>query len=311
MQRHKLILVALASLLAAACGGSSYPSAHAPVAGGSTSTSSAPESVDAEPGAPPEPMAGGSAAKSAARPSAAGAMGGADADRAPMRSEPSPEERPGLGTTFGETRESHVSTAPFFREDPGSPLAVASLFYNDARGARAMARHSGFADRGNSAVSVLGGALTVQLLDASGRPLRGLEGGGRTYAIGDAGQRYIIEIRNHTRNRVEAVATVDGLDVIDGRPGSFSKRGYIVGPFATVDIDGFRRSEDTVAAFRFGSVRNSYAARKGNDRNVGVIGVAFFEEQDSRFPWTDEEINRRHSADPFPGRFATPPPSRF
>ncbi len=309
MTRHKLILVALSSLLAAACGGSTYPSAHAPVAGG---TPSAPEAAEqAAPGGAPI-AANDARGPAPSAPSAASAMGGADAEGAPLkRSEAAPEERPGLGTTFGETHESHVSTSPFFREDPDSPLAVASLFYNDRQGARAMARRGGFAERGDGMISVLNGALTVQLLDASGNPLPGLEGGGRTYAIGEAGQRYIIEIRNHTRNRVEAVATVDGLDVIDGRSGSFSKRGYIVGPFSTVDIDGFRRSEDTVAAFRFGSVRGSYAARKGNDRNVGVIGVAFFEEQNSRFPWTDEEIDRRHSADPFPGRFASPPPSRF
>ncbi len=311
MQRHKFILVALASLLAAACGGSSYPSAHAPVSEGARNASASP--VAAESTAPGAPMAADQDAVASAPAAAGGAFRSADTERGRMksRSEPSPGERPGLGTTFGETRESHVSTSPFFREDPDSPLAVASLFYNDAQGARAMARRSGFVERGNGAVSVLNGALTVQLLDASGRPLRGLEGSGRTYAIGEAGQRYIIEIRNHTRNRVEAVATVDGLDVIDGRAGSLSKRGYIVAPFATVDIDGFRRSEDTVAAFRFGSVRGSYAAKKGNDRNVGVIGVAFFEEQNSRFPWTDEEIDRRHSADPFPGRFATPPPDRF
>jgi len=310
MQRHKLILVALASLLAAACGGSSYPSAHAPVSEGARNASASP--VAAESSAPGAPMAADQDVAESAPSAAGGAFRSAGADRGAMkRSEPSPDERPGLGTTFGETRESHVSTAPFFREDPDSPLAVASLFYNDARGARAMARRSGFVERGTGAVSVLNGALSVRLLDASGRPLRGLEGAGRTYAIGEAGQRYIIEIRNHTRNRVEAVATVDGLDVIDGRAGSFSKRGYIVAPFATVDIDGFRRSEDTVAAFRFGSVRGSYAARKGNDRNVGVVGIAFFEEQNSRFPWTGEEIDRRHSADPFPGRFSTPPPNRF
>ena len=53
--------------------------------------------------------------------------------------------------------------------------------------------------------------------------------------------------------------------------------------------------------------RDAYAARKGNDRNVGVIGVAFFQEAGSRFPWSEREIERRNSADPFPGRFATPP----
>ena len=95
------------------------------------------------------------------------------------------------------------------------------------------------------------------------------------------------------------------------RPGALGKRGYIIGPFATVEIDGFRRSFDEVATFRFGAVHKSYAAQKGDDRNVGVIGVAFFEEAGTNFDWTSFEIDRRHDADPFPGRFASPPIRRF
>ena len=57
-----------------------------------------------------------------------------------------------------------------------------------------------------------------------------------------------------------------------------------------------------------GALMDSYAARKGNARNVGVIGVAFFHEEGSRWPWTNQEVDRRHDADPFPGRYADPPP---
>jgi hypothetical protein len=224
---------------------------------------------------------------------------------------PAESERPGLGTEFGENRDSRVSTAPFFREDPDSPFAMAKLFYNDAAGVRAMARRNGFSSLGDGSLRVAGGALTVRLLDSSGRPLQGFSAGGATYVVGEHGQRYTIQIQNHTGNRLEAVATVDGLDVINGQTGSFSNRGYIVSPFSTVEIDGFRRSLDTVAAFRFGSVRGSYAAKKGEDRHVGVVGVALFQERGSRFPWTNDEVNRRHDANPFPGEFAEPPPGSF
>src|SRR5438105_384493 len=62
-----------------------------------------------------------------------------------------------------------------------------------------------------------------------------------------------------------------------------------------------------MAAFRFGPVRESYAAEKyHNTRNVGVIGIALFNEVGSD-PWTNEEVRRRLKANPFPGRFATPP----
>jgi hypothetical protein len=188
---------------------------------------------------------------------------------------------------------------------------VASLFYNDAQGVHALAQRSGVADLASAGVRVAGGALTVRLLDAGGNPLLGFSSSGRNHFVGVDGERYTIQLENHTGNRFEAVASVDGLDVIDGRPGAFSKRGYLIAPFSTVEIDGFRRSTEEVAAFRFGSVKGSYAARKGSDRNVGVIGVAFFQEVGARLPWSRGELERRNSADPFPGQFATPPRGSF
>jgi len=218
--------------------------------------------------------------------------------------------RPGLGTVWGEDRTSHVTTTAFYRTDPERPFATATLHYNDAAGVQAMAAQSGRSSYYDDvATPVAGGQLDVQVLDELLRPLPGTQAGGRTYVVGEAGRRYILRIQNRTGNRVEVVATVDGLDVIDGRPGSFRKRGYILAPWATLDIEGFRRSDSAVAAFRFGSVADSYAERKGKGRNVGVIGIAFFDEQGSRWPWTDEAIRYRHDADPFPGRYAEPPPT--
>jgi hypothetical protein len=123
--------------------------------------------------------------------------------------------------------------------------------------------------------------------------------------VGEAGRRYNLRISNQTAGRFEVVASVDGLDVIDGKTATPGKRGYILNPNSTLTIDGFRTSDESVAAFRFAAVRDSYAARTGDDRNVGVIGFAFFAERGSR--WTTDEVARRESADPFPGRYATPP----
>jgi hypothetical protein len=223
--------------------------------------------------------------------------------------EPAPapaEERPGLGTEWGETRQSRVSSAPFERADGGRPLSTTSFFYNDESGVRA-ALGASFWERKTDGASAARGAVTVRIVDDNGAPLPTFAAGGRSYVMGHDGQRYSIRIENQTGARFEAVATVDGLDVIDGQPGSFEKRGYLVQPWSTVEIDGFRRSEEEVAAFRFGRVRDSYAARRGNDRNVGVIGVAVFQERGAVSPWTAPELGRRESADPFPGRFAPAP----
>ncbi len=293
----KLTLLAglFGAMAAIGCGGGSALQAphSADTAGSPGSAASPPQaygSQSAEGAAPSEPSP---AAESP------------DSDRAEA------ESRPGLGTEWGENRESRVSSAPFFRQDSSNPFAVSKLFYNDRAGVQAMARREGVGSFSDGASGVRGGALTVRLLDSNGRPLEGINTGGTSHIIGEHGQRYIIQIKNNTGGRFEAVATVDGLDVISGRKGSFANRGYIVAPFATLEIDGFRRSFETVAAFRFGAVRNSYAAQKGDDRNVGVIGVAFFQERGSSFPWTQEEVNRRRNADPFPGQFAEPPATAF
>lgn len=217
-------------------------------------------------------------------------------------------ERPGLGTAWGETRTSHVSNAAFERSS-SNPFSLTTLHYNDASGVSALLRGaSPVAFRSDTATTVSNGAVTVRLVDANGNPLPTFASARGPLVQGEVGERYQIELVNLTASRFEAVVTVDGLDVIDGRPGAFEKRGYLLEPFATVDIDGFRQSMDEVAAFRFGSVRGSYAAQKGNDRNVGVVGVALFAERGSA--WSARELRRRESADPFPGRFASPPFSR-
>lgn len=120
----------------------------------------------------------------------------------------------------------------------------------------------------------------VELTDAGGRRLRTYGARGRSYVLGTVGERYRLHITNHSSRRVEAVVSIDGLDAIDGRTADFvHKRGYLIAPYADVTVDGFRTSLDDVATFRFSSVRDSYAGRKGQDRNVGVIGVAFFPER--------------------------------
>lgn len=290
--RSVLPFLASVALTAAACGRGAPEAARAKDA-----SSPAPRGAFAAPGSAAE-SSYGPAAPAAAPRSEAGA------DRA---YEPMPE-RPGLGTEWGETRDSRVSSAPFERQAWSSPLSVTSFFYNDESGVRAMLG-SGYWDRRTDGVSAARGALTIRVVDDSGAPLPTFSSGGKSYVMGSHGARYSIRIQNQTGARFEAVATVDGLDVIDGGPGSFEKRGYLVAPWSTVEIDGFRRSQDEVAAFRFGRVKDSYAAKRGDDRNVGVIGVAVFQERGASWPWSQRELDRRDSADAFPGRFA-PPPSR-
>jgi len=127
------------------------------------------------------------------------------------------------------------------------------------------------------------GPYSFELVDEAGSRLPTYQHRGRSYVLGRIGARYMLRVRNDSGQRIEVVASVDGRDVLDGRPASPAKRGYLVGPHGEVTIDGFRLSPESVAAFRFSSVERSYAARMGDARDVGVIGVAVFREQERRW----------------------------
>ena len=218
-----------------------------------------------------------------------------------------PPDRPGLGTKWGEKRISLVGTVSFERANFNHPFAAAAIYYNDEAGIRAMAGAIAWERRVPVLPDPAAALVTVELRDQSGRMLPGLIVGDRWFVVGEEGRRYSIVVRNRSDLRLEIVLSVDGLDVIDGRPASFRKRGYILNPHQKLVVEGFRQSTEAVAAFRFGPVRESYAAEKyHNTRNVGVIGFALFNEVGSD-PWTNEEVRRRLKANPFPGRFATPP----
>ena len=125
--------------------------------------------------------------------------------------------------------------------------------------------------------------VSVSLESPHGGALRTVEHHGTTFVAGDTGERYAIRVHNNSADRIEVVVSVDGRDVVSGELGDFTtQRGYVVQPFDSVVIDGFRTSLQDVAAFRFSSVGESFAGRMGNGHNAGVIGVAVFREQGRR-----------------------------
>jgi len=223
-------------------------------------------------------------------------------------------QRPGLGTQWGEARVSRVHDVSFARSDEDHPFAVAALNYNDREGVEALAARQATRSGTWREIPTGGGAITVSIRGEGGELLPAIKVADRTFVMGQEGQRYSIVLVNHTNHRFEAVATVDGLDVVNGHPGDLHNRGYVMMPFGTVEVDGFRQSHDAVAAFRFSRVADSYAAQTSGDRNVGVIGVAFFAERGDTFvPWQqpigDDDTHLRDTASPFPNdpRFARPP----
>ncbi len=120
----------------------------------------------------------------------------------------------------------------------------------------------------------------VDVYDRSARmPLAIYPDQGRRWIEGVPGHEYAVRIRNVTAARLLVVTSVDGVNVISGETASPTQSGYVLEPYGSVEIAGWRKSMTRTAAFYFTDLGDSYAARTGRPGNVGVIGVAVFQEK--------------------------------
>jgi hypothetical protein len=225
----------------------------------------------------------------------------------PRRSEPIPPpiaETEQLGTRWGEEIRSPIRFVSLPRFWPDRPETQVTIRYDGRRNA-AMGPVSTI-----RSLPVADGTVDFSVLGVRGTPLRLTPtSGGDLRLQGRSGDLYRLAFSNRGRRTVEVVATVDGLDVLNGRPGTIANRGYVVRPGEMLVIEGFRKSADEVAAFRFSAPDDAYAANtpQGDPRNIGVIGVALFT--------LDDPANEVIAASPRPfpddaprdPRFAPPP----
>ena len=236
---------------------------------------------------------------------------------------PAPQTRSTLGTQWGEGRDSRVITVEASRISPNQPQAQGAMRYTDEGSIRRAL--GGNADLQRS-VMLAEGRLEWSVVDGSGGALpifsaRGSNNNNNSsndfMVAGRHGDRYELVYVNRSQRYFEVVATVDGLDVLSGQPGSTAHRGYLIGPGETRRIDGFRKSNTEVAAFRFSSKDNAYASNTpaGNPSNIGVIGTAVFEVNVAQNAPVAAPRNygTQPAPDPFPadrGRYAPGPQYR-
>lgn len=111
----------------------------------------------------------------------------------------------------------------------------------------------------------------------NGRPVKEYSQSGNTFIEGKSGSNYSINIKNNSHERIKAVITVDSQNVIsDNDP----LTGYIINPYSSIKIKGFRTSENTESLFTFCDKRQSRAKKaKGSTENCGVIGVLIYKEK--------------------------------
>ena len=126
---------------------------------------------------------------------------------------------------------------------------------------------------------------------------------GERWVAGTPGHRYAVRLTNTSAERVLVVLSVDGVNAVTGQTASPSQAGYVLGPWETTEITGWRKSLRDVAQFHFTDHYDSYASRTDRPQNVGVIGIAVHTER-MRYP---QYPRQRIAEAPAPASPVSPP----
>lgn len=125
-----------------------------------------------------------------------------------------------------------------------------------------------------------GPLVRVDIVDRdSGAVLTPHPHAGQAWIAGRPGHHYAVRLTNTTGERVLAVVSVDGINAVTGQTADPSQAGYVLAPWQSTEITGWRKSLDDVARFVFTALADSYAARTGRPDDIGVIGIAAFRER--------------------------------
>jgi len=110
----------------------------------------------------------------------------------------------------------------------------------------------------------------------------------RRYLQAFAGRNYTLVLRNNTGQRVAVLIAVDGLNVVSGEMSRLhsDEQMYVLAPWQSTTIRGWRTNLDEVRRFVFVDERRSYAERTGQaNSDMGWIRVLAFREQQRPLAW--------------------------
>ncbi len=103
----------------------------------------------------------------------------------------------------------------------------------------------------------------------------------RHYFQAFQGRNYSVVLHNTTDARIGVVIAVDGLNVVDGQHTDLGRTSpmYVLDPYETATINGWRTSTEEVRRFVFVDEDRSYATRTGQaNGDMGWIRVAAYRE---------------------------------
>lgn len=173
-----------------------------------------------------------------------------------------------LGTKWGDEISSHTTEVDLKRKSD-TPLAEVLVQYADKN----------YKGKSVNAISIAGGKVSFSVVDDRGNSIPMYRVGQSYYLEGREGRSYQLQYENNTNKTFEIVASVDGVDVINGSAASRGNSGYVLNAHDSLRIEGFRKSADAVASFTFSKPEDSYAANSDNGsiQNAGIIGTVVYE----------------------------------
>lgn len=147
--------------------------------------------------------------------------------------------------------------------------------------------------------------IKATIVDENGNQLKTWVHEGQTFVAGEVGSRYQLKVTNNCWDDIEVVMSVDGRDILSGEVGNpATQTGYIIRKNSSDTFDGFRQTDDNVAAFRFSAQEESYQSKMsgGEVANLGVIGFAVFKSKEKfRSMKLSSTRSRRKGSDMFLG----------
>ena len=173
-----------------------------------------------------------------------------------------------LGTKWGDEATSHVTEVNLARLSE-QPIAESEIRYDNKQ----------YQGKMVNSISLAAGKISFSVVNDNNQELPLYRDGQNYYLSGKNGQSYQLKYENHTDNTYEVVASVDGMDVLNGSIASRNNSGYVLHPHSTLQIEGFRKSDSAVASFTFSSPEDAYATNSdhGSIQNTGIIGTAIYQ----------------------------------
>lgn len=196
-----------------------------------------------------------------------------------------------LGTKWGDEVTSHVTEVNLKRLSD-QPIAESQVRYANKQ----------YQGKTINSISLAAGKISFSIVDDADAVLPLFREGQSYYLAGQDGQSYQLKYENHTDSTFEVVASVDGIDVLDGSTASRTNSGYVLHPHSEMKIEGFRKSDSAVASFTFSKPEDAYAANSNNGliQNTGIIGTVIYQLET---PDSKDEINDSSKYAPAPKAF--------